>query len=165
MEKRLTLVCFFLLILLGAEAQTTYCYHYYKHIDPMGVPDPRNDYEYITIKDDLLWVSEKDGSYKIRDNGERDRSVYKYIGEKVDGCFYYGMYEPQLMRADDPFGFGRSLGEDLYRMFYFLVPDDKSVINKGTRFDNGDTYIDCYELCPEKNCDKPETPSIPVLKR
>jgi len=164
MNKRLALFLLFLVSMTGLKAQT-YCFHYYKHIDNLGVPEPRDSYEYITIKGDLLYVSEKDGSYKIGINGERDRTVYKYLGEKIEGCLYYGMYDPQLMSADDPFEFGRSLGKNLYNMFYYLVPADKSIINKGTHFDNGDTFIDCYELCPDKNCEKPTTPSVPVLKR
>lgn len=160
MDKRLAIIILFLFSMTGLKAQT-YCFHYYKHFDKMGVPEPRDGYEYITIKGDLLYVSEKDGSYKIGNNGERDRTIYKYLGEKVDGCFYYGMYDSQLMEGFDPLG----LGQKLYRMFYYLVPADKSILNKVTRFDNGDTSTNCYEQCPDKNCEKPTKPNTPPIKR
>ena len=122
----------------------------------MGVPDSRNDYVYISFKGNLLWESEKDGSYKKSYDGTQDQSVYKYLGEKVDECLYYGMYEPQLMEGFDPLGFG----QNLYHMFYYLVPNDKSIINKVTHID-GKFFTDCYKLCPNADCE----PNIPVLKR
>lgn len=169
MNKILPTFCFLLLSMAGLKAQETYCYHIYKHIDNMGVPESRKEYVYITFKGDLLWVSEKDGSYKIGYDGKRDKTIYKYLGEKVDTCFYYGMFEPRLMNnesgikeADD---FGKYLGNSLYRMFYFLVTEDKSLINKVTRFDNGDTFTDCYELCPAQNCEKPIKPNTqPIIR-
>ena len=168
MNIRLALFLLFLFSLAGLKAQT-YCFHYYKHIDNLGVPEPRDSYEYITINGDLLYVSEKDGSYKIGYDGKRDRTVYKYTGEKVDNCFYYGMFESRLMNnhsgikeADD---FAKHLGGSLYRMFYFLVTEDKSLINKVDRFDNGDIFTDCYELCPNQDCEKPTKPNTPPIKR
>lgn len=64
MTKRLALIYLFLLCIAGMKAQT-YCYHGYKKYDKNDIPQAFNNYIYITFKGDLLYSSEKDGSYRV----------------------------------------------------------------------------------------------------
>lgn len=158
MSKKLTLIFLFMLGIMGLKAQTTYCYHLYKHYDNMGNAEPRDSYQYITFKDNWLYPSEYALPY-VNIDGQIVCQAFLYSRKKVNGDLYYGYFDPK----DGDFYSGDILGSTaMYNTFYYLVSEDKSRISYRRSFSNNNVTEDCYELCPDKNCKKDIVPNNPV---
>ncbi len=148
MAKKLTLFCVFLLCMAGLKAQT-YCYHCYKKYDKFDVPEPQDKYVYITFKGDLIYFSEKDGSYPKDYKGKPIDVLYKFYGYSDDAAVYHLWL--------------RGWNKEYYYhdANYLLVSKDKTLINyhfKGSELVEQHTL--CYEKCPDGDCEKPHVPAM-----
>ncbi len=161
MAKKLSLICFLLLCVAGLKAQTTYCYHRYKHYDKNDIPQTVDSYEYLTFYGDWLYPSEKDGGYrKSVYDGKPLKQLYRYK-KKVNGCLLYSSWNEKANNYDDEII--NPVGGTHYS--YYLVSVDKSEVNhifKGWYGSDGKEYIApytiCLKLCPFEDCGKTNEP-------
>lgn len=145
MAKRLTLICLFLLCIVGGKAQQTICYHFYKYIDPVtNISHTMDRYLYFHFQGIYCYITtEKDEELK-------GNNLYRYEKTTTDHCdsYVYGYLSSIRPRHTYNGIYYNEHGysyEDGFTVLYsefttqqrFLVSNDKSLINWCS-----DIYID-----------------------
>lgn len=145
MAKKLTLICLFLLYIVGGKAQQTICYHFYKYIDPVtNISHTMDRYLYFHFQGIYCYITtEKDEELK-------GNNLYRYEKTTTDHCdsYVYGYLSSIRPRHTYNGIYYNEHGysyEDGFTVLYsefttqqrFLVSNDKSLINWCS-----DIYID-----------------------